>query len=94
MAARVLPKILSADTLGDLLVQVIHGVAGGTEAGWRKVVGPVERMPTWVMVSHNWRVKPKGTAAQRRTVESGRRDCPSRASLRRIDDRFRAVRER
>ena len=69
MATRALPKIMSADEVGDLLAHVIHGVAGGTEAGWRKVIGPVERMPTWVMVSHNWRVEPKGTAAQRRTVE-------------------------
>lgn len=69
MATRAQHKVLSADEIGDLLAHIIQGVAGGSEAGWRKVIGPVERMPTWLKVSHNWQVSPMGTATQRDTVE-------------------------
>lgn len=62
-------KVLSADELGDLLVKIIQGVAGGTAAGWRKAIGKIQRVETWRFVAFNWLVTPTGSAAQRATVE-------------------------
>jgi hypothetical protein len=52
-----------------MLAAVIAGVAGGSQARWRNLLGPIERLPTWKHVTHNWRVSPAGTAAERRIIE-------------------------
>ena len=62
-------SFMSADELRQLLVQVIAGVAGGTKAQWSKALGPVERLPTWLHVRHNWRVACRGTDEQRDIME-------------------------
>lgn len=68
MATNPAVTFLSADQQRDLLATVIQGVAGGSKAGWRKAVGPVERLPTWRYVTHNWRVSPTGTAEQQDVI--------------------------
>lgn len=70
MAALAPITFCSAAEIADLLATVIQGVAGGTKAGWRKAIGPVERLPTWQYVRFNWRVSPTGSPAQRETIES------------------------
>lgn len=59
----------TAEELAQLLASVIAGVAGGTPGKWRKVIGPVERLPTWCNIHCNWRITPKGTDEQREIVE-------------------------
>ena len=67
MATKV--HFLSADELAQLLASVIAGVAGGTAGRWRKLIGPVEQLPTWCNVRCNWRIEPRGTEAQREVIE-------------------------
>ena len=55
--------------MATLLAEVVSGVAGGTNADWRKRIGVVERLPTWKHVTHNWRVQPSGTAEQKDVIE-------------------------
>ena len=50
--------------LADLLVELLTGAAGGTEAEWRSAIGDVEKLPTWANVRSNWAVHPTGTAGQ------------------------------
>lgn len=50
--------------LRETLVTMLVGAAGGTGAQWRKAVGEVEKLPTWANVRSNWRVTPKGSAAE------------------------------
>ena len=69
MATAAAITFLSSGELADLLATVIQGVAGGTKAGWRKAIGPVERLPTWQYVRFNWRVNPTGSPAQRETIK-------------------------
>ena len=62
------PAPTTCDEIHDLLAHVIAGVAGGTEADWRKLI-VIERVPTWRFVRHNWLVEPRGTAAERAVIE-------------------------
>lgn len=66
-------QVYTPAELRDLLVSLIVGVAGGSETSWREAVGPVEKLPIALHPRSNWRVKPKGDAAQcgviRRAVE-------------------------
>lgn len=57
------------DELAEILVTMLVGAAGGTPAKWRKALGPVEKLPTWQNVRCNWRVSPKGSAADLATIE-------------------------
>jgi hypothetical protein len=66
-------RVQTPAEMRDLLVAVIVGTAGGDEADWRAAVGEVEKLPMATNVKSNWRVRPKGTTAQkgviRRAVE-------------------------
>lgn len=55
--------------LADLLVELLTGAAGGTEAGWRDAIGSVEKLPTWANVRSNWAVHPTGTAEEIDAIE-------------------------
>lgn len=69
MATKPAVTFLTAVELAELLATVVKGVAGGTKIAWKNAIGPVERLPTWRHVTHNWSVSPRGTAEQRRIVE-------------------------
>lgn len=58
-------SVMTADEIGNLLVEVIRGVAGGTVTAWRKVIGKVQRVDTWRYVAFNWLVTPTGSKTQR-----------------------------
>lgn len=58
-------RIETRDQVGDLVAHVLAGAAGGTEAKWRKLIGSVDRVPTWRYVRFNWVVEPNGSAEQR-----------------------------
>jgi hypothetical protein len=63
--------VLASETGEDvrgLLAHVLAGVAGGTEAKWRRLIGPVEKLPTWRHVRFNWQVMPTGTAVEREVI--------------------------
>ena len=62
-------SVMTADELGDLLVKVIQGVAGGTAANWRRAVGKIQRVETWRFVAFNWLVTPTGSRSERETVD-------------------------
>jgi hypothetical protein len=51
-----------------LLAHVLASVAGGTEAKWRRLIGPVEKLPTWRYVRFNWQVTPTGSVAERQVI--------------------------
>lgn len=69
MASRPAITFMTGDELATTLAAVIAGVAGGTTGKWRKIIGRVERLHTWQHVTHNWRVEPSGTWAERQMVE-------------------------
>jgi hypothetical protein len=52
----------SPDELVELLVTMLHGVAGGRKTRWRTVLGPVERLNIVFNPRSNWRLEPKGSA--------------------------------
>jgi alpha-D-ribose 1-methylphosphonate 5-triphosphate synthase subunit PhnH len=59
----------TADELAQTMATVIAGVAGGTTGKWRRVIGPVEQLPTWCNIHCNWRVTARGSDAERAVVE-------------------------
>jgi hypothetical protein len=42
---------------------------GGTEPGWRKLVGEVEVLPVVFHPRSNWRIEPTGTPDEREAIE-------------------------
>ena len=60
---------MTSTEIGDLLATVIAGVAGGTKAGWRKAIGPIEKLPTWRYVRFNWRITPQVQPPEREIIE-------------------------
>ena len=58
----------SPEGLRDLLAHLLAGVAGGTEAKWRKLIGEVERLPIVFSPRSNWRVDPSGTPGERDAI--------------------------
>ncbi|MDB5575593.1 MAG: hypothetical protein JWR80_769 [Bradyrhizobium sp.] len=54
--------------LADILAIMLAGAAGGTKAKWRKIIGTVEKLPTWANVRSNWRVYPKASPADLATI--------------------------
>jgi hypothetical protein len=50
--------------LGEVLVAILTGAAGGSEERWRDVVGEVRYLPLATNVLSNWSIAPKGTAAE------------------------------
>lgn len=61
-------EILNPAGLADLLIELLTGAAGGTDAEWRAAVGDVEKLPTWANVRSNWAIQPNGTAEQRDAI--------------------------
>lgn len=55
--------------LRDLIAHLLAGVAGGTEAKWRKLIGEVEALPIVLHPRSNWRVSPSGTAKDREAID-------------------------
>jgi hypothetical protein len=55
--------------LRDLIAHLLAGVAGGTEARWRKLIGDVEALPIVFHPRSNWRVDPTGDAGEREAIE-------------------------
>ena len=55
--------------LRDLIAHLLAGVAGGSEAKWRKLVGDVEALPIVLHPRSNWRVAPNGTSSERAAIE-------------------------
>lgn len=53
----------------DLIAHLLAGVAGGTEAKWRKLVGDIEALPIVLHPRSNWRVAPAGTVKEREAIE-------------------------
>ena len=60
------------DELANTLAQVIARVAGGSAVRCRKLIEPIERLPTGQFVRFNWRVSPKGSEDERDIVQRGR----------------------
>jgi hypothetical protein len=52
------------DELRDLLTTVITGVTGGSDTQWRQAIGPVTKLPISTNARCNWRVSPRGSAAE------------------------------
>ncbi|WP_332802751.1 hypothetical protein [Sphingomonas sp. RT2P30] len=52
----------------DILVAIIVGAAGGSDARWREVTGPVEKLPVAKNVRSNWAVHPSGGAEELDTI--------------------------
>lgn len=61
-------QLQSAEDIADVLATVITGVAGGDKASWLKLIGPIERLPTWKYVRFNWHIDPSGSDAQREVI--------------------------
>ena len=59
----------TADEIRDLLATLLAGAAGGTEAEWTALVGPVTVHPIWLKAACNWRVEPNGTTDQIEAIE-------------------------
>ena len=47
---------------------MLAGVAGGSKTEWHRLVGRVERLPTWRYVRFNWCVVPSGDEGQRDAI--------------------------
>jgi len=56
--------------LRNLIVHLLGGATDRPEKHWRKVVGEVEGLPLAFNVRCNWRVSPKGSAADLEKVEA------------------------
>lgn len=59
----------SGAELRDLIAHLLTGVAGGSEAKWRKLVGEVEALPIVFHPRSNWRVAPTGSAVEREAID-------------------------
>lgn len=55
--------------LRNLIAHLLAGVAGGTEARWRKLIGDVEPLPIVFHPRSNWRIEPTGNAGERDAIE-------------------------
>jgi len=60
----------SPDDLQDLIVRLLAGATGRPEKHWLKVVGEVESLPLAFSIQSNWRVSPKGSAADLGAVQA------------------------
>lgn len=61
-------RIETVEEARDMIAHVLAGLAGGAESAWRKLIGPIARVPTWQHVRYNWIVQPSGTADQREWI--------------------------
>jgi hypothetical protein len=58
----------SAAEIGEMLVAMLSGAVGETDAHWHRLVGPVEALPIWTNVESNWRVTPIATGEELRAI--------------------------
>ena len=56
-------EILTPDELQALLAKLLAGVAGGSEATWKRKLGPVTKLPIHTNIRSNWAIEPTGKAA-------------------------------
>lgn len=72
--------ILTPEELRDFLATLLAGAAGGSHASWMEAIGPVEKLPTHLYLSCNWRVSPTGKrseiAAIQKAIELVREEHP------------------
>ena len=54
----------------QLLVTMLAGAAGGTEARWSEAVGDVRWLPLSMAPRSNWRLQPNGTPPERHAIEA------------------------
>ena len=54
----------TGEEIRDLLAHLLAGVTGDGEAKWRRLIGPIERYPTWKYVRFNWGVKPRAMGGE------------------------------
>jgi hypothetical protein len=66
--------------LGEVLVAILTGAAGGSEERWREAIGEVAYLPLATHVLSNWSVEPNRTVSILETVACGR-DRACRAPL-------------
>jgi hypothetical protein len=59
----------TGEEIRDLLAHLLAGVAGGDEAKWRRLIGSIERYPTWKHVRFNWGVKPRAMGGERDAID-------------------------
>lgn len=62
-------SVPTPEGLREILVEVLTGAAGKTEAHWRKAVGEVEKLPVATNVRSNWRIAPTGNRTDVATIE-------------------------
>jgi hypothetical protein len=55
--------------LRDILVEILTGAAGGTEAKWRKSVGEVEKLSLAFNIRTNWAIHPTGSATDLAAID-------------------------
>ena len=60
---------MTTGDIEDLFVTLLVGVAGGSDASWRKAVGPVTALPVVFHPRSNWSIAPQGSARQIEAIE-------------------------
>lgn len=60
---------MTTGDIEDLFVTLLVGVAGGSDASWRKAVGPVTALPVVFHPRSNWAIAPRGSARQIEAIE-------------------------
>jgi hypothetical protein len=64
-----MPAVPTPEGLRDMLVEILAGAAGKTEAHWRAAVGEVEKLPVATNVRSNWAIRPTGNRTDVATIE-------------------------
>ena len=60
---------MTTGDIEDLFVTLLVGVAGGSDASWRKAVGSVTALPVVFHPRSNWSIAPQGSARQIEAIE-------------------------
>jgi len=53
----------------DMLVEILTGAAGKTDAHWRAAIGEVQKLPVATNVRSNWVIHPNGNRTDVATIE-------------------------
>jgi hypothetical protein len=62
------PQVGTTEDVRELIATLLAGAAGGSADRWKRLIGDVERLPTWRFVRFNWRIEPSGTPTERATI--------------------------